>query len=88
MARAKYFMECEACGNGFDSNRAHAKYCSPKCRKRGSRVNDGYTLEAYHKVKTCQVCGKIIDVKQPHQPHMFCSNACKQKDYRRRKAES
>lgn len=40
-------MKCEVCGIEFESKRADAKYCSPKCRKEMSRINsvtDNVTL--------------------------------------------
>ena len=36
---------CTVCGDNFDAVRPHAKFCSPKCRKAGSRsVTDDVTL--------------------------------------------
>jgi hypothetical protein len=33
-------IKCSSCGEWFDAARLDAKYCSPVCRKRASRVTD------------------------------------------------
>jgi len=35
---AEWVNTCEGCGQKFHTGRAHAKTCSPKCRKRVSRT--------------------------------------------------
>lgn len=74
---------CEICGTPFTSHRSHAKYCSAKCRKRASR--DGAV--SWQKQFFCEECGKQIFPTQPNQIIKYCSNACKQRAYRRMKRE-
>jgi hypothetical protein len=36
--RRRHAMKCVECGGAFESARDDARYCSPACRKRGSRA--------------------------------------------------
>lgn len=38
MARTTIEVECRVCGNVFEADRYHARYCSPRCRQRVSRA--------------------------------------------------
>jgi len=42
-ARVNYQLRCqrEACGSRFESSRADARYCFPRCRKWASRSSQG-----------------------------------------------
>jgi hypothetical protein len=42
-ARINHELRCQrdACGSRFESRRADAKYCSPRCRKWASRSSQG-----------------------------------------------
>jgi hypothetical protein len=64
---------CQMCGTIFRSIR----------RKRASR---GHT--SWNTRRLCEQCGKYYTVKQPHQWHRYCSNACRQAAYRARKREA
>ncbi len=87
---------CQVCGNTFQSRKSNAKFCSPNCkstdqRNRMKAVQNGLTIEQARVViitpelikvskdRTCKVCGNTF---QGIKGALFCSNACKQKDFR------
>lgn len=69
-------MKCIVCGIEFESNRADAKYCSPKCRKAASRlssVTDNVTLSEpdvtlnfeFYTISKANGLGRTEDEKSP-----------------------
>lgn len=75
---------CKHCGLEFLASRINTKYCSYRC------VNDSYIERRKAKVtanrkRFCVVCGNSLEQTNA-KPVLYCSPACKQKAYRKRKA--
>ena len=79
---------CVVCGDKFDTNQSYAKYCSQRCAndaaiaRRKERMNkrrDQYSV--------CPICGNPIEQNEKTKIRRYCSNSCKQKAYRARKAD-
>jgi len=76
------------CGDKFDTNQSYTKYCSQRCAndaaiaRRKERTNK--KREQY---AVCPVCGKPIEQNEKTKIRRYCSNSCKQKAYRARKAD-
>ena len=73
--------ECIVCKGVFEAKRADAVYCSPKCRKAGSRIkcdNEGTVTDNYvtdnplEYCRTCQV--KLPPLEQPRKQPGMCIN--------------
>ena len=83
-----YNKNCEQCGKAFIATRAHAKYCSPKCRRRayieGRKASTQqsvlrFPLHGYY-IKDCGLCGWPFACKR--EDAEFCSNKCRQAKWR------
>lgn len=87
---------CKVCGATFQSVKSNAVFCRPNCkstdqRNRMKAVANGLTIEQARvtiltpelirvsKDRTCKVCGNTF---QGNKNAVFCSDACKQKDFR------
>jgi predicted nucleic acid-binding Zn ribbon protein len=81
------YRKCAYCGDMFKGVRADAKYCSYRC------VNDAYIERRRERArlrranaKACAVCGSPVEQASGFvKIRRYCSNACKQKAYRKRK---
>lgn len=65
-----------------DEMHSRYKYCSDKCRDRYYNHRRGLGKESI--IGDCEICGKSLD----RVGKMYCSNACKQIAYRRRKKDT
>lgn len=80
------YRPCDHCGDMFKGI-VSAKYCSDRC------VNDAYIERRRErarlrraKAKNCVVCDTPVEQASGSvKIRLYCSNACKQKAYRRRK---
>lgn len=73
---------CDICGGLISSRRSSGvKFCSAKCRKRASIGHTNFNTGC-----TCKHCGGFFSTPQPFQHPEYCSNACRQAAYRKRKA--
>ena len=87
---------CKVCGVTFQAQKSNAVFCSPKCkstdqRNRNKAVQNGLTIEQARvtiltpelikvsKDRICKVCGTTF---QGNKNAVFCSDACKHKDFR------
>lgn len=89
---------CKNCGNPLNDLRHDAQFCDPRCTAQWTRDN-GYHRERFHaerqeqNMENCQFCGNefffnsYADRGGQRQPR-FCSNKCRQADYRKRHKES
>ena len=76
---AKIEKECQTCGKTFSAdtreiNRGNAKFCSLSCSSKATKK-----LEYNH---ICSHCGK--DFRSFSKNSKYCSDSCKQKNYRAR----
>lgn len=87
---------CGNCGNPFKAARGDAKFCSDRCAAAWAR-NAGYHREDIHQAKeewinkNCEECGTIFRYNEyalrgGQRVPKFCSNKCRQANYRARKA--
>jgi len=87
---------CGNCGQPFKAARADAKFCSDRCAAAWAR-NAGYHREDIHASKeewinkNCEECGTIFRYNEyalrgGERVPKFCSNKCRQANYRARKA--
>lgn len=76
---------CVECGDKFFCNRHTGKYCSQRCvndammRRRKQRNSERRIRQT-----NCLVCDTPIIQKEYCKIRRYCSNACKQKAYRRK----
>jgi hypothetical protein len=90
---------CFKCGSPFHPTRETAKYCSAKCRQEAyrerhyqpkpcsERLIKQYQTKGSHLTNlTCCECNKTFLANGREMMKMYCSNACKQRAYRGRKA--
>lgn len=81
-------IACVYCDDIFKGT-VYAKYCSDRC------VNDASIARRRERAqlrranaKTCFVCGSRVEQASGRvKIRLYCSNACKQKAYRRRKSD-
>ena len=80
-----YEVKCLFCGNIFDSYSMKSRYCTDRCkgdafiewrRKRGAKKRA--------KASKCAVCATPLQ-QDWGKIRIYCSNACKQKAYRKRR---
>lgn len=57
-------------------------------REKQRQTNIAITKQMTTKTLNCECCGRKLEVSINHTNLMYCSNACKQKAYRARKAQS
>jgi len=94
--RGRYLGLCEHCNEAFRASRISAKYCSARCRVAASRAKQpkrsqseitaarlATKREQVHK-KDCVWCGDVFVIDGTQTRREFCSNACKQHEYRYR----
>lgn len=82
MNRGMFRHVCQMCNcEIFSRRRTGVKYCGAKCRKRASIGHKSFDTSY-----VCKHCGCIAFTVQPFQHPEFCSNACRQAAYRKRKA--
>ena len=85
----RYKGRCFNCGKDFISKLKSAKYCSYKCKKamekRKASTKAREQSETYNK---CIICTKSVKQDSWGKIKRYCSNACKQKSYRQRKANA
>lgn len=55
-------------------------------REKQRQENIAITKQITTKVLNCECCGRMLEVGINHTNLMYCSDACKQKAYRQRKA--
>lgn len=72
---------CAVCGKVFKSSRRDARTCSTSCRSKLSRHNRRFEV-----MTECEREGCHQQFKNHTRRQRFCSDACKQADYRARKA--
>lgn len=87
---------CRNCGQPFKAARGDAQFCSDRCAAAWAR-NAGYHREDIHAAKeewlnkNCEECGTIFRYNEyalrgGQRVPKFCSNRCRQANYRERKA--
>ena len=60
-------MVCEQCGREFESKRDTARYCSPACRVKASRVSvTDSPLSVTQETVTVKVAGQAIELGKPY----------------------
>lgn len=82
-----YQIKCAICGKDFESNRPHAKYCSPECKKAGRKPILQKLQREYHQrekerrkqqksefIGTCKICGR--PVRRDSGRLKYCSDEC------------
>lgn len=74
-------MNCENCGQGFETNRRIRRFCSERCRKQAERRRhyEKHHLDQNKYEAACAWCGKEHD-RAAH----TCSNKCSQERARYR----
>lgn len=96
MSHSNHRNVCGNCGNPFRSKRNDARFCSDRCAAAWAR-NAGYHREDIHAPKeewinkNCEECGTIFSYNEyamrgGERVPKFCSNRCRQANYRARKA--
>lgn len=85
----RYMGRCLICGKKFISKLRSAKCCSDKCKramdKRRASAKARERRKTYNK---CIICNKPVEQDSWGKIKRYCSNACKQKSYRQRKANA
>ena len=94
----KYEKQCRICGDQYGADRYDQLYCSNACaqkayrRKRGAlsvecgRVQAVETKRVEFQDKVCEQCGTFFEASLIAAKRRFCSDRCKQRAYRERKA--
>ncbi len=81
-----YPAGCIICGTSFPAFRAHAKYCSPACKRSALLVNRQANPRPHRHVRRCPRCGQTFTARRVE--GTYCSNACRQAVHRRRHLSS
>jgi len=99
LKQGRWGITCEVCGLYFGSPRKDKRFCSDKCKQKAYRVSHGHA-GSYHEAAVrgaetkaaqvhtlvCENCGREYWRDGRAAPlHRYCSNACKQAAYRKRK---
>lgn len=96
--RSRFIGRCAVCGRWYGSDRRDKKTCSSACRMKLSRQTKDadYGKDRSRKMvatkvskvsrKTCECCGRDFSVTALNSSKIYCSDACKQRVYRARKA--
>jgi len=75
--------KCFVCGDAFKSRSILAKYCSQRCK---NDIQIKKRLEIVLKKRiaatTCVICKTSIEQNSHTKIRKYCSNKCKQKNYR------
>ena len=86
---------CPLCGEHFEVTSTRKKYCDyddeaeDECRAAQDELEDAeWAAQWQRENATCAVCGEPAGWTGRGRPRRFCSNRCKQADYRRRRAAS
>ena len=76
---------CIYCGDEFMSRSIAAKYCSQRC-KNDKQINQRaeMILEKKRTANNCIVCNNPIKQNPRGKIKKYCSNKCKQKNYRKK----
>lgn len=95
----RYISHCPICELEFTHNSERQETCSPACRMKKSRIQAGRASNRSEAAQrgvttklntivthTCEMCGREFQRSQTSANVQFCSNACKQRNYRARKA--
>jgi len=81
MARGMFRHTCQICQCAiYSRRRTGVRFCGAKCRKRASNGHRDFKTDF-----TCKNCGKTGFTVQPFQHPEYCSNACRQAAYRKRR---
>jgi len=75
---------CNECGDIFYSHRP-ARYCSGRCANDAAIKRRKYYRKLDNSALKCSGCGQQISGNRSHA--QYCSNSCRQADYRVRKAK-
>lgn len=99
MKRGQLKRYCNVCGEVYYPRRDTGKYCSPKCRCTAYRERHKEPVKASEvaikrwrtkmqnvRLETCVQCDATFFVNGLSSHRLYCSNSCKQKAYRERKA--
>lgn len=80
---------CLICGDKFKSLRKTAKYCSDYCKGvKDKRIASRKAREQRKTHNKCLICNNPVEQDRWGKIKRYCSNACKQKSYRQRKANA
>ena len=82
------FVECECCGRPVYLDRRRVRkhrVCTDLCRERLRSSSRPRPQPRVFESRSCASCG--VEFTAVRQGHRYCSGACKQRAYRRRRAE-
>ena len=80
---------CVICGSKLYGNGNNLKFCSRACRSVQDKKRRLERARIHRQLfKSCIVCANPIEQEIHGKIKMYCSNACKQKKYRRRSSKS
>lgn len=87
-SRGRSERHCSWCGERFHARRRDAHLCSPQCRTAASRYATLRAALALRAIEVCCAsCGGALAASAPGRQRIYCSDSCRQRQYRQRKAE-